>query len=515
MTLLESFGSIEVPSLRPDVQGVSNALAGLHDSFESSISTVSDAFDSAGSAINEGIARFTGIENESQLLEIQPGVMEQVDIMLNGFVTVDGAQTLGLNDLNDWILNPEYKSQNLRQQAGYAAEIISTAKENMIALAEGSELTTFRADDRPDLGFSKNDQYVDKVRVNASGEVVERIQTKFVGDNGSDWVKRMMTKKFEKFLTTDLVDKIECPSDYFDDAKAYIAQRKNELGSQLERVTADGKADVAESIQARIDKLNKLDDMIEQSTVTMKDALDARKHPKRFVAKLLAPDMIKASVREGAFGAVSAAGLTFITSTVLHGTELYRGEISAEEMAKEVATEAGAAGAIGGATSFISATVANTMQASSSSLISSIGGSCLPASAVTFAVESYDSVVDYAQGVIGADELAYDLGHNAATIAGGAVAGGQAGAAAGAVLGPVGGAAGGIIGGLVGSAVASGAYETAMEYAPETAQEIAEQAETYAKETMDAIAAEYPDQLENARAAFNDFFASHNMPVSV
>ena len=155
------------------------------------------------------------------------------------------------------------------------------------------------------------------------------------------------------------------------------------------------------------------------------------------------------------------------------------------------------------------------MQTSSCNLIRSIGGSCLPASAVAFAVESYDSVVDYAQGAIGADELAYDLGHNAATIAGGAVGGGKVGAAAGAALGPAGAAAGGLIGGLVGSAVASGAYETALQYAPEAAQGIAEQAEAYAKEAIDAIANEHPDQLESAKATFNDFFASKNMPVHI
>ena len=52
----------------------------------------------------------------------------------------------------------------------------------MIAFSE----VTYRADDRPDL-FHKNDQFVDKIRVDADGNVLERIQTKFVGSDGQSW----------------------------------------------------------------------------------------------------------------------------------------------------------------------------------------------------------------------------------------------------------------------------------------------------------------------------------------
>ena len=487
----------------------------LHVDFNSSVAAVDGVYDGATSPLDKIVALFTGTEDEALLQGIRPTLMEQAEIMLEGVIDGDGNHTLGLSELSGWKRSTEYWEQNTKQQAGYAAEIISTAKENVASAIEDSGLTTYRADDRPDLGFSKNDQYVDKVRVNAAGEVVERIQTKFVGNNGTDWVKRMMSGKFEKYLDGTKVDKIECPSDYYDEAKMYIAQRKESLGRQLKRVTEDGKADVADSIQSKIEKLNRLDEMVEKSTVSTDEARYARNHPKRYTAKLFATETIRAAAKEGAYGVATTAGLTFVTSSVIHGTEFLDGEISADEMAKEVASEVGVAGAVGGASSFVSAAVASTMQTSSCNLIRSIGGSCLPASAVAFAVESYDSVVDYAQGAIGADELAYDLGHNATTIAGGAVGGGKVGAAAGAAFGPAGAAAGGLIGGLVGSAVASGAYETALQYAPEAAQGIAEQAEAYAKEAMDAIASEHPDQVESAKATFNDFFASNNMPVRI
>lgn len=512
MEQLDMVESLELPVFRQDWL---HQIYNMNGNFDSSLSITEGVFDGTSPSFSESIALLTGIENGAALDSIRPTIMDQIEIMLDGFIDSNGNQTLGLNEISSWSLNPSYLSQNLRQQSGYAAEVVSTIKENVRAAAEGTGITTYRADDRPDLGFAKNDQYVDKVRVNAAGEIIERVQTKFVGDNGKEWVQKMVSSKFDKYFDGVHVDKIECPSDYFDEAKAYIAKKREYFGRQLERVTADGKTDAADSIQARIDKLDKLDGMIEKSTVSMDEARYAREHPKRYAAKMFATETFEASVKEGAYGAAVAAGLTFVSSTVIHGTELFNGEITAEEMVREIAAETGTAGAIGGATGFITAAVANTMQASSCELIRNVGGSCLPASAIAFAVESYDSVMDYAQGAISADELMYDLGHNAATIAGGAVGGAKVGAFAGSAFGPVGTLGGGLIGGLIGSAVASGAYETAMKYAPGAAEGIAEQAKGFAKEAVDAIASEYPERVESARAALNDFFIVHNVPVSI
>lgn len=511
MTPIESF---EATPFVPDLHGTGNPLSSLHNSFESSLISAADALDIPSSSINQNSLLFSGIVNSWPRYDMLPLASNEIGVMLDGTVNSEGVQTLGLNTLYKWKRNPEFYDMNTRQQAGYAAEIISSAKENLAAIANGSDIRTYRADDRPNLGFKKNDPYVDKVRVDGTNKIVEKIQTKFVGDNGTEWVQKMMSKDFDKFFD-GTVDKIECPKDYFDEAKARIAQEKESLSRQLEHLSANGNTDAAEKKQYKLDKYNQLDDLIEQSTVTMDEARYARNHPKRYAALAFLDDVLPDSVKEGAYGAAAAAGLTFVSSTAIHGAELIDGKITADEMLRAVATETGTAGAIGGATGFVSSAAATMMQSSSCNLIRAVGGSCLPASAVSFTVESYDSVMDYAQGAIGADELAHDLGLNAATIFGGAVGGTKAGAVAGSVFGPAGTVIGGLAGGLVGSAVAGGAYETAVQYAPEAAQGLADQAGTYAQQAMDVISSEFPNQVANAKAAFNDFFASHNMPVSL
>lgn len=515
MGTFDSLGSIDISALQQQSQKASDALSGLHGQFESSISTTKNAFDGFSTSVKDGLVDSVRIGDSPVSVYDHGSLMDSAKRVLDGAIDSEGNKTLGLKEISNWKMNEEYRVQIINQRAGFAAEVISTERENILAAHEGTGITTYRADDRPDLGFAKNDQYVDKIRVDANGEIVERVQTKFVGKDGSDWVKKMTSKKFDKYFEGNHVDKIECPKDFFNGAKEYIRERFNELNQQLEKTTEKGKTEASSNIQRRIDKLKKLDDMMEQSLLTKGEARRSVQYPERYVKKRLITETLSDSMQDGLNSAKFAAGLTFVTSSTTHFKEFLDGEISPEEMISKVATETGTAGAIGGATGFISTAVANAMQSSSCNLIKSVGGSCLPASVISFGVESYDSVMDYAQGVIGADELAYDLGHNAASIAGGALAGGKVGAIAGSFAGPVGTVAGGLIGGVVGTAVASGAYETAVEYAPEVAGAIAENIQGCADTAMDAIANHVPEQVDNARDAFNDFFSSNGIPVSV
>lgn len=515
MGTFDSLGSIDLTALQQQSQKASDALSGLHGQFESSISTTKNAFDGFSTAVKDGLVDSIRIGDSPVSVSDHGSLMDSAKRVLDGAIDSEGNKTLGLKEISNWKMNEEYRDQIINQRAGFAAEIVSTEMENILATREGTGITTYRADDRPDLGFSKNDQYVDKIRVDANGDIVERVQTKFIGKDGADWVKKMTSKKFDKYFEGDHVDKIECPNDFYDSAREYIDSRYDKLSQQLEKTTVDGKTEASANIQRRIDKLKKLDDMMEQSLLTKDEARKTVQHPDRYIKKTLITETLHNSMQEGLNSAKFAAGLTFVTSATGHFKEFLDGEISPEDMVSKVVTETGTAGAIGGATGFISTAIANTMQSSSCNLIRNVGGSCLPAAVVSFGVESYDSVMDYAQGVIGADELAYDLGHNAASVAGGALAGGKVGAIAGSFAGPVGTFAGGLIGGVVGTAVASGAYETAVEYAPEVAGTIAENIQGCADTAMDAIANHVPEQVDNARDAFNDFFSSNGIPVSV
>ena len=495
--------TIDAVGLSIEKQNLNKILFELHKGFETSIKPEKGFFQNVDPSVDENISRIVGIENTDFIAAYRPQMMISFQQMLNG-VEINGSHTLGLKEINSWHINPEYSTQNIKQQSGYAAEVISTWKENWIAASQHSDIRTYRADDLPEL-FPRNDQYVDKVRINSAGEIVERIQTKFVGGNGEEWLNKVLSKDYDKYFDGH-IDKLECPKNYYDDVKSSITERRASYEKQLEHVLADGKTDVAEKLQQKINKLDQLNTMVEKSTVSTDEAIYARQHPKMYAAKMFAAETIKAGNVEGLKGSVFAAGLTFTVSTVDNISSYVNGEISAKDMVLDVVEDTAAAGALGYGTAFVSTAVAQTMRASSVGMINSIGNSCLPVAAVSFAVQSYDDISDYAQGKIDGTKLAYNLGENATMVAAG-LGGAKVGAAIGSVVGPAGTVVGGVVGGLIGCAVASEAYETAIEYGAEGAQFIADKVTEYAQATVAAVSEFVPDAIDSVKEELNSFLS--------
>lgn len=217
-----------------------------------------------------------------------------------------------------------------------------------------------------------------------------------------------------------------------------------------------------------------------------------------------------------------AATVTCAISTVDNVTACLDGEITADEAVVNIAKDTVTAGAVGYGTGFVSSAVASAMESSSNQLISSLGNSNVPAAAVSFGIASYDTVIDYAQGEITTEELAYDLGENAVGVAGSIGGAALAGAAVGSVVpgaGTVVGATAGVVGGMVGYAVATGAYETVVEAAGDAIEEysdelqqLGDKAKSIADDTIDKAAALGEDAVNNVKDAINNFNIQNALP---
>ena len=177
-------------------------------------------------------------------------------------------------------------------------------------------------------------------------------------------------------------------------------------------------------------------------------------------------------------------------------------------------TETAAAGVIEYGVEFVSTTAAQTMAKSSSALIQKVARSSAPAAVVSFAVESYDSVSAYAHGEIDVEELAYELGDNAASLAG-AMKGAAVGASIGTVAGPAGSVVGGIVGGVVGAAVASELYATAVELGAESVDLLAEKAENLMQNTVELVEQNVPEKLNEVKAAFSEYIEKFDLPFNL
>lgn len=228
------------------------------------------------------------------------------------------------------------------------------------------------------------------------------------------------------------------------------------------------------------------------------------------------------SHKEGVESAKFAAALTGVVSTVDNVSKFVQGEISAEDMAIDIAKDTGIAGAIGYGTGFVSNAISSAMKGSSHALLQSAGKLGIPAAIISFGVESFDSVTEFAQGNIDAGELAYDLGENAASVAGGTLGGVLTGAAAGSIVPGVGTVVGGIVGGLIGTALAGEAYKTAAEAISEQIpnatkgmEVIGNKAQEMANGVVEIVTKQMPDMTGSICSAINNFASEFKLPVAV
>ena len=311
---------------------------------------------------------------------------------------------------------------------------------------------------------------------------------------------------------------MEVPKDFYDGIKNTIPGELDKLENQLQKVKELGKEDVAQKIEKRIDRLNKIDQMLEKSSVTSQEAKEAVLHPKRYATKLFAKDTFAAGNKAGLESAAIAASITVAVSTVDNVSKYIDGEITAQEAFLDVAKDTGAAGGIAYGTAFVSTAVAQTMSSSSQQLIQSLGKSGVPAAVISFGVQSFDSVTDYASGVIDEKQLVYDLGESAAQVGGGIAGTAVAGAALGSVVPGAGTAVGfgvGLVGGMVGCAVASEAYASAVQFGGEHVDVLADKAQQMATRTVDIAKEVVPDKVGNIVDSLNNFASVNNLPFSV
>lgn len=499
--------SIEQSSLKLDNFEYDSKMRELNKSFGTSFEAVNGFIDKLSPAADKSISNWLGISVSDVSPENRASIYQGIRDMFTG-VGEGESKTLGIDEISGWKINPKYKYSNIKQHAGYAAEVISTTKENMLAELKGTGEVTVRTDDlaktNPDCGFKVNDPYVDKVRYYSDGSI-ERIQTKFVGKNADECLSKLASSKYDKYRDTSKVDKIEIPNDYYDSIKGELLPEKiSKLEEQVAKAESLGKTEVVETKQAELAKYKQIDSMIEQSIVTSKEAELAVSHPKTYKAMALAPDVALSGNSEGLKSSKEAAMITFAVSTVDNVSQIIDGEIEVDEAVANIVTETGTAAIIGYRTGFAEGALKTVMKESSSKLMNKVGNSCLPAAVVSFGVKSYEDVASFARGEIDGGELAYNLGENAAGVAGEYV-GSNVGKLVGAEL----------IGGTVGCAIAVEAYHTAVELGAEGAEIIAEKAQELASNVVDTVSEVVPEALSDVKNAFAEFASNVNLPFSL
>jgi len=404
--------------------------------------TVKNNDDKAKSIINAGLG---GAASDTVQ---RYGSAVKVHLVAYGGVNNETGNSLtpkkSLKDISGYKKNPKHEEANLKQQAGFSAEIKDTARENAEREISGSKTRAARTDD---IG-RVNDPLFDIVELDSKGNVVagSGTQMKFVGKDPKAALNKMKSKQYDKYWENDA--KVSVPSDYYDGMLKEADAQIQKLKEQAAKLEAQGKGDLAKETLAKAEKLEKIKKSLKKSKVSNKEAMEARTNPLSSTVKDVAKLAHRAGVEQAKAGAVIGGGLSFIRNAV----EVIKGEKSPEDALVDVAKDTGSAAVVSYATGSGGAALKGAMQNAPSEYLRVLSKTGVPAQVVVVALELGKTMTKFIKGEIDGIECLEELGEKGTGMLASA-----AGAAVGQMLIPI-PILGGLIGGMIGYAFSSSCY---------------------------------------------------------
>ncbi|MDH3066626.1 hypothetical protein QEP16_25135 [Achromobacter insolitus] len=348
--------------------------------------------------------------------------------------------------------NPAEALKNIKQQAGYSAEVAATSRDNAEAIIAGSKQRTARSDDLPEFG--RNHNVVDRVQV-IDGKIIDGTQTqmKFVSNRNelfSDIARE--DGRFARYRGV----KLELPSEQYVGAQQFCRDKAKELRSNALEAEKNGRPpEVVAKLRRDADNYDELAGNVRDSGLTTEDAIFYREHPKLATMRDIARTGHRAGMQGAQYGAIVGASVSLLKNAFA----IAQDRMSLKEAAEEVAMDTIAAGAVGYGTAAIGAVTKAMMQQSSSQHIRVLANTSAPTLALNVCISLGTSIKRYATGEINETELLSEIGEKGA----GMLSSGMM-AALGQVVVPI-PFVGAAIGGMVGYTLSSVFYHAALDAA--------------------------------------------------
>jgi len=353
-------------------------------------------------------------------------------------------------------IHPDYAEQNIKQQAGYAAEVATTSRENAEAIIQKSNVRTSRSDDL-DL-YGRNHNSVDRVKI-LDGKIIEgsQSQMKFVGDRNALFKKIAEdTQKGEAEFARYRGLKLELPSEQCKDAADYCHNKARELREKAQKAAQKGAPkDVVERLQKNAENYEQLAENIVDSGLTTEDAIFYRKHPKIATARDIARTSHRAGVEGAKYAAIIGASISLLTNAFSVAQE----KKQLDEAARDLAIDTAKATALGYSTAFAGSALKGVMQQSPNSYLRTLANTNAPALAVNICLSLGSSVKRFITGEISEAQLLSEVGEKGAGMLSSSMM-----AALGQIAIPI-PFVGAAVGGMIGYTLSSMFYQHALEAA--------------------------------------------------
>ncbi|WQV39492.1 hypothetical protein KVM91_03785 [Helicobacter pylori] len=351
-------------------------------------------------------------------------------------------------------INPKYINQNINQQAGYSAEIKEQAHVNAHNILAGKRERIVQYDDLsgekkaqvkklfPNYATpSKNHELVDYVSVDKKGNVIPgtAVQSKFVGRNGEECFKKLLSKDYEKYFENGL--KMEIARNHYGDFQRAVNTRIKSLESRIAKQKGLGDFQKAAHLEEKLQKCKTIKAHTRPASATKREAIEARLNPNLSTAKDVTSVSHQAGMNAAQTGALIGGGVSLATNVyecVANGKDPIKA-------IKHTAIATLKGGALSYGSAFASSSLGGWMQSSTNKIIQSLGKGSLPAMFVGACVTNATVLTRYFSGKIDGTELLKQLGKaNATLVSSGAMA------FAGQALIPI-PVVGALIGGFVGA----------------------------------------------------------------
>lgn len=388
-----------------------------------------------GSANAEWIKAYTGVDNETgQLL------------------------TKSLKSIAQGKLNPENYEANVRQQAGYSAEVVKVADDNSRNIINKSNIRTERTDDntaRRQINNNKPDMVSDHIETVNGVEVPgSASQMKIVSDH-EGLLKKIAQGKgggkndLSRYMDNDHID---ITGEKFDAAQKYCEDQARELRKQAEHARQHGDPDRATRQEQEAKNYDELKGKLRKS-YSSDEARAFRLKPKIETAKRMAKISHEAGVEAAKYGA-AIGGAVSVTRNVI---ALIQGDKEFQEVLCDTAVDTGKSALVGYGTGFAGSLVKSGMQQSRSGVVRQLSRTSLPALVVSTTLALGASICRYAKGEIDGVQFMEEIGEKGS----GMLASGMM-ATLGQIAIPI-PVVGGVIGGMVGYTMSSLFYRSSLQ----------------------------------------------------
>ncbi|WRG56068.1 hypothetical protein FNE08_02655 [Helicobacter pylori] len=359
-----------------------------------------------------------------------------------------------LEEISKRKINPNYINQNVNQQVGYSAEIKEQARVNEHNILARKRERIVQYDDLfsgqkaqvknlfPNYATpSKNHEIVDYISVDKKGNVIPGTltQSKFVGRNGEECFKKLLSKDYKKYFENGA--KMKIARNHYGDFQRAVNTRIKSLESQIAKQKGLGDFQKATILEKELQKCKTIKAHTRPASATKREAIEARLNPNLSTAKDVTRVSHQAGMNAAQTGALIGGGISLVTNVY----ECIANGKDPMKAIKHTAIATLKGGVLSYCSTASSSFLGGLMQSSTNRIIQSLGKGSVPAMIVGACVANATILGRYFSGKIDKTELLKQLGKaNTTLISSGAMA------VAGQALIPI-PVVGALVGGFVGA----------------------------------------------------------------